>query len=89
MSSHCKVVVSHDGKLSEPQVAAKKKAVADALGVCPEDVVLLPGVTVSVVEVPASLAAARDRADRAAEKEAAAAEAKATEPAAPAQHGKK
>lgn len=74
MSSHYKVIVSYAGSLHSEQIEAKKKTVADALGVCCEDVVLLPGLTVSVVEVPAAMVTAREKEDKDAEKAKAAAE---------------
>ncbi len=67
----CKVFVNHPGSLMDEARVALQKKVADHLGVCPEDVVVLPGITLSVVEVPDALCAAREKADKAAAKESA------------------
>lgn len=64
-----KIVVNYPGSLSAASLDAKKQSVADALGVCPEDVVCLPGLSVSVVDVPDAMTKAREKADRQAAKE--------------------
>ncbi len=69
-----KVFVNYDGSMSQDKVDSVKCKVADALGICSEDVVLLPGVTLTVVEVPDALAAKRKTADKKAADEKAAAE---------------
>lgn len=47
-----KVIINCDANLSPEGVLAKRQQVADALGVRLDDVVFVPGVTISVVEVP-------------------------------------
>lgn len=59
-----KIVVNFTGSLTNEALASKKQSVADALGVCAEDVILLPGLSVSVVELPDELTAARAKADK-------------------------
>lgn len=66
----CKIFVNHPGSLSIEGVAALQKKVADHLGVCCEDVVVMPGITLSVVEVPDAMTAAREKADKHAAAEA-------------------
>lgn len=61
-----KILVNYPGSLSVAGVEEKKKSVADALCVCPEDVIILPGLSVSVVDIPDELAKERVKADKAA-----------------------
>lgn len=66
-----KIFVSVSGSLSKDVVGSKKQSVADALGVSPEDVVLVPdGLSVSVIDVPDEMVKARAKADKDAEAEA-------------------
>lgn len=59
-----KIIVSVDHAVSDEKRCALVNRVADALGVLAEDVVLVPaGVSVSVVDVPADLLAARKKKD--------------------------
>lgn len=86
-----KILVNYPGSLTADAVESKKKAVADALGVCCDDVILFPSLAVSVVDVPDELTSAREKADKEAEKakkeqeaaEAAKAAAGTTQPATP------
>ncbi len=66
----CKIFVNHPGSLSNEGVAALQKKVADHLHVCCEDVVVMPGITLSVVEVPDKMVAEREKQDRHAAAEA-------------------
>ncbi len=59
-----KIIVNYPGAHPTVKNDAMRQRVADALGVCPEDVVMLPEVTLSVVEVPTDLTAAREKADK-------------------------
>lgn len=60
-----KILVSYPGSLSTESVESKKKGVADALGVCPEDVILfLGGTTATVIDLPDALTKAREKADK-------------------------
>ncbi len=65
-----KVFVNYEGGLATGQAEKICQKVADALGICPEDVVLLPGHTLAVVEVPEELTTRRVKADKEAEKQA-------------------
>lgn len=65
----CKIFVNHPGSMSSESVVALQKRIADHLHVCPEDVVVMPGLTLSVVEVPEEMNAAREKADKQAAKE--------------------
>ena len=60
-----KIIVScTENPMTEEKRAAITKRVADALGVLPDDVVLLPaGLSVAVVETPADLVKAREKQD--------------------------
>ncbi len=66
-----KILVSYPGGLSREAVVSNKQTIADALCVCPEDIVLLQGgLVVSVVDVPDGMTKAREKADKEAEAEA-------------------
>ncbi len=73
-----KVLVNYTGSLPRGKAEAVCQQVADALGILAVDVVFVPEVTATVVEVPDALVAKRDKAD----KEAAAEKAKADKAAA-------
>ncbi len=85
-----KVILSLPSSVAADAIDAKKKALADQLGILPEDVILLTGgASVALVDVPDALTKARDKADKEAakaaeqaEKEKAAAEKAAAEKAA-------
>jgi len=64
-----KILISADHNLSREGVLEARQRVADALGVCLEDVVLCAGLSVQVVEVPDSLVKEREKADAEAAKE--------------------
>jgi hypothetical protein len=64
-----KVFVNHPGSLNDEAHVNKQREIADKLGILPEDVILMPGLTLSVVEVPDEMVAAREKADRKAAKE--------------------
>lgn len=64
-----KILVNYSGSMSNQGLEDKKKSVADQLGVCPEDVIFLPGLSVSVVDLPDELTKAREKADKDAEAE--------------------
>lgn len=66
----CKIFVNHPGSLSTEGVVALQQKIADHLCICHEDVVVMPGITLSVVEVPDAMTAAREKADKKAEAEA-------------------
>lgn len=60
-----------DGPANDAKSDAIKHRVADALGICCEDVVVLNGIVgLNVVEVPAAMTAAREKADKQAAHEA-------------------
>ncbi len=59
-----KIIVNYPGSLTDDQIVTRKQKVADALGIMPEDVVLFPGLSIDVVEVPDALTAKREKADR-------------------------
>ncbi len=59
-----KVIVTYSGGLNDDQIVTRKQKVADALGVSPEDVVLLPGLVIDVVEVPDAMTAKREKSDK-------------------------
>ncbi len=66
-----KFLASYGGSNSAEKIATVKQTIADALGVCPEDVIILPGVSsLSAVEVPDAMCAARKKADAQAAKAA-------------------
>ena len=65
-----KIFVNHPGSLTDAARDGLVKSVADHLGVCCEDVVVMPGITLSVVEVPDEMCAAREKADKHAAAEA-------------------
>ncbi len=68
-------VTLKDGPANDAKSESVKRRVADALGICCEDVVVLNGVTaLNVVDVPDALKAARVEADRKAAEESKAAE---------------
>lgn len=71
-----KVIVNYPGPHPKEKMELMRQRMADALGICSEDVVCLPDVTVTVVEVPESMVKTREKADKA---EAKAAEAKPAE----------
>ncbi len=66
-----KVFVNHPGGLTDERLAQLKKQVSDNLGILPEDVIVMPGVTLSIVEIPTAMIHAREKADKEAEKAAA------------------
>ncbi len=73
-----KILASYSGSNSAEKIATVKQTIADALGICCEDVIILPGVmSLSAVEVPDALVKARAHADAEAAKAAKAAEAEA------------
>lgn len=54
-----KVIVNPAGSPSAEKVAQLKKEVADLLGILEEDVLIIPGATLTFVEVPAAMTKAR------------------------------
>jgi hypothetical protein len=65
MSKNVKILLSLPAAQAGDALEARRKAVADALGICAEDVIFLPaGASVSVLEVPADLAARREKMDK-------------------------
>lgn len=83
-----KILVDYPGNLTDDTIASKRKKVADALGVCCDDVIIFSNLGVSIVDVPDDLVKAREKADKeaadAAEKAAKEAEAAAAGTATPA-----
>jgi len=66
-----KIFVSCAGSLSKDVAASKKQAIADALGVCCEDIILVPdGMVVSVLDIPDSMIQGYQKADKEAATEA-------------------
>ncbi len=72
-----KILVNYPGSLHAESLASKRQQVADQLGVCPEDVIFVSGMTVAVVDLPDELTKARAKADAKAAKEKAKLEAEA------------
>ncbi len=66
----CKIFVNHPGSLDKEAEKSKRQTIADHLHVLPEDVIIMPGVTLSVVEVPDEMVKERDKADKHAAAEA-------------------
>jgi hypothetical protein len=56
-----KVIVTYSGHHTREKVEQVRQRVADALSICLEDVLCLPDMTVTVIEVPDSKA--REKAD--------------------------
>lgn len=70
-----KVFLSYVGGLATGQAEKMCQKVADALSICCDDVVFMPGVTLTVVDVPDALTAKRAKAGADEEKSAKVAEA--------------
>ncbi len=65
-----KILVNYPGALTKEALESKRQDIADKLCVCCEDVVFVTGATVSVVDLPDELTAAREKADKEAAAEA-------------------
>lgn len=59
-----KILVNYHGSLSNESLEVKRQEIADKLCVCCEDVIFIPGVAVSVVDLPDELTKAREKADK-------------------------